>query len=69
MVKRELVTEVLINPIIRPGIRYFRQAYPHTRDILVSEVGGSDCIGLISSGYDRKIRDNIFTNPNPVYSH
>jgi hypothetical protein len=47
---------VLINPIIRNKIRYFRLAYHPKRDILVSEVGGSDHIGFNSS-YDRKIRD------------
>jgi hypothetical protein len=51
---REIVTEVLINLIIRIRTRYFRHAYPHTRDILVSEVGGSDRIGFIGSGYDRE---------------
>jgi hypothetical protein len=32
MCLRELVTEALINPIIRTITRYFRHAYPHTRD-------------------------------------
>jgi hypothetical protein len=52
--QRQSVTEVLINPIIRKRTRYFRHAYHPTRDTLVSEVGGSDRIGFISSGYDRK---------------
>jgi hypothetical protein len=49
-----LVTKVLINPIVRTITRRFRHAYHPTRDILVSEVGGSDRIGFFSSGYDRK---------------
>jgi hypothetical protein len=30
-----IVTEVLINPIIRSRTRYFRHAYPHTHDNIV----------------------------------
>jgi hypothetical protein len=52
--KVRIVTEVSINPIIRIRTRYYRHAYPPTREILVSEVGGSDLIGFISSDYDRK---------------
>jgi hypothetical protein len=52
VIKRECVTEVLINPIIRSRTRHFSRAYHATRDILVSEVDGSDHIGFFSSGYD-----------------
>jgi hypothetical protein len=47
-----------INPIIRNRTRYFHHTYPHTRDILVSEVGDSDHIGFIGGGYDLKICEN-----------
>jgi hypothetical protein len=33
--KRESVTEVPINPIIRSRTRYFRHTYPQTRDNIV----------------------------------
>jgi hypothetical protein len=33
---KELVTKVLINPIIRTRTRYFRQAYTPTRDNIVT---------------------------------
>jgi hypothetical protein len=39
--KRERVTEVLINPIIRTRTRHFRHAYPHSRDSILRKVG--DC--------------------------
>jgi hypothetical protein len=61
---REIITEVQKNPITRIRTRYFHHAYPPTHDILVSEVGGSDRIGFISS-YDRKIRDNTYVSANP----
>jgi hypothetical protein len=38
VIKRECVTEVLKNPIIRTRTHHFRHAYHPTRDILVSEV-------------------------------
>jgi hypothetical protein len=44
VIKREDVTKVLINPIIRTRTRHSHHAYHPTRDILVSEVGGSDRI-------------------------
>jgi hypothetical protein len=54
VIKRECVTKVLINPIIRTRTRQSRRAYHPARDILVSEVGGSNRMGFISSGSDRK---------------
>jgi hypothetical protein len=45
---------VLINPIIGTRARHFCCPYHPTREILVSEVGGSDRIGFFNSGYDRK---------------
>jgi hypothetical protein len=54
VIKRECVTEVLINPIIRTRTRHSRHSYQPTHDILVSEVGGSDRIGFFSSGHDLK---------------
>jgi hypothetical protein len=51
---RDLITKVLINPIIRTRTPRFRRACHPTYDNLVSEVGGSDHVGFFSSGYNRK---------------
>jgi hypothetical protein len=53
MLLRELVTEVLINPIIRTRTRYFRHAYPHTRDntIFIFRAGES-LLGLLLDSED-----------------
>jgi hypothetical protein len=56
VIKRECVTKVLLNPIIRTRTHHFPCAYHPTRDTLVREVGSSDHIEFFSSAYDRKYR-------------